>query len=210
MQAGALAPATDLPAAMQADNQSMNCPSAASLGSSCLHKRQMGCHILLFLSAQTSAHFITYLMHWSLSTESHRLFKQIYFLPQLIYETKVIFYWISFDLEGMSKRHSQIRNLRAPELLSWTEMHPLAGQGRGSSTRLKGEETRTCQAQVALSSYFNIYRMLSPLKHKIVLLSWYVQLSYKCRYIHSVWEFFQSFPLFPSKCSRACLHLPLV
>lgn len=68
-----------------------------------------------------------------------------------------------------------------------TEMHPQAGKGSGSSTSRMGEETRDLPGtSCSTSSYFNIYRMLSPLKCKIVLLSPYVQIFYKCRYARSI------------------------
>lgn len=135
----------------------------------------------------------------------------IYFLPplsncQLIYETKLIICQMSFDSEeGMYKRCSRIRTgeLQSSQcwrLLGWDWNASPGWQGgeriyhKLSRRRNQGLPGTSCST----SSYFNIYRMLLPLKCKTVLLSLYLQIFYKCRYTHFIWELFQSLPLFPS------------
>jgi len=86
------------------------CPSAASSRFLPFQEGQTGCNILPFLSAQAGVHFITFLIRWSLSMESQRLFEHSIFLSpfksncHLIYETKLIFYQTPFDSEGVHKR----------------------------------------------------------------------------------------------------------
>lgn len=122
---------------------------------------------------------------WSLAAFS----KTIYFLPPL--SNCCFTSWNQTDLLpsafrlGRGARRCLWVRARGPQSRRlWAGT--LAGR-RCSSTNRKPNGRRDEDlpgTSCSTSSYFNIYRMLSPLKCKIGLLSPYVQIFYKCRYTH--------------------------